>query len=126
MLPNLSTTNLQVDFEETVAPSLTWDFEGRPIDGIEAIKQTIYCILHTDRYYWPIFSYDYGSELLELIGQPMDYVQAEAERLIKEALLQDDRITDVVNFAFEPKARSLAIKFEVQTVLGDIMEGVEL
>lgn len=126
MLPNLSTSNLQNNFADVTAPSLTWDFDGNLIDGIEAVKQSIYCILSTERFYWAIFSYDYGAELTELVGQPMDFVQAEAERLIKEALLQDDRITDVTDFIFEPSSHSLAVYFTVITIFGETMQEVNL
>lgn len=70
-------------------------------DGLEAVKQAIYNILNTERYRYIIFSWNYGVELQDLIGKPMDYVMVEVERRITEALTQDDRIDSVDNFEFE-------------------------
>ena len=67
-------------------------------DGIEAVKQTIYCILNTERFEYLMYSWDYGIELKNLIGEPTSYVLIELERVIKEALVQDDRIEEVVEF----------------------------
>ena len=61
-------------------------------DGLEAVKQAIYNILNTERYRYIIFSWNYGVELQDLIGKPMDYAMVEVERRITEALTQDDSI----------------------------------
>ena len=47
------------------------------------------------------YSWNYGVELVELIGQPKEYALPEIKRCITEALLQDDRITAVDGFEFE-------------------------
>nr|WP_313785006.1 DUF2634 domain-containing protein [Paenibacillus larvae] len=39
------------------------------MDGLEAIRQAVHKILHTERYEHLIYSPDYGSELTGLIGQ---------------------------------------------------------
>ena len=44
---------------------------------------------------------DYGVEIKNLIGEHLTYVIPELERVIEEALLQDDRIEEVNNFNFE-------------------------
>lgn len=43
---------------------------------------------------------------------------SELKRLIKEALIQDDRIEDVTNFEFTNSKNSLNVKFTVQTTDG--------
>ena len=43
---------------------------------------------------------------------------SELKRLIKEALIQDDRIEDVTNFEFTSLNNSLSVKFVVQTTNG--------
>ena len=63
-------------------------------DGLEAMKQTIYCILNTERFDHLIYSWNYGIELKHLIGESTTFVIPELERVIKEALLQDTRIVD--------------------------------
>ena len=57
--------------------------------------QAVYLILNVERYAFPIYSRDYGSELSDLIGTPRDYAISEIKRRITEALTQDDRITSV-------------------------------
>ena len=62
-----------------------------------------------------------GVELADLFGQPMSFVCPEVERRITEALMQDDRITGVINFTFSQPAKGvLAASFTVQTVFGDL------
>ena len=89
------------------------------IDGLEAVKQAAYLIFRTERFYYPIFSWNYGIETRKLIGKPMALVIAESERYIKEALTQDDRITDVVDFSFEVDKKKLMVKATVFSIFGD-------
>lgn len=92
-------------------------------DNLEAIKQTIFKILNTERYKYIIYSWNYGIELADLFGKPFRYVCPEIERRVKEALLQDDRITDLTDFEFdEPKRGVIAVKFTAHTIFGDIDE----
>ena len=39
-------------------------------DKREALRQAVYLILNVERYAYPIYSRNYGSELVDLIGQP--------------------------------------------------------
>lgn len=95
--------------------------EGK-CEGIEAIKQTIYCILNTERFEYLMYSWDYGIETKNLIGEQSTYVIPELERVIKEALIQDDRIEDVVEFTFNQTSKNtITVTFKVVTILGDIM-----
>ena len=96
------------------------------VDGLESIAQAIYLILSTERYEHIIYSWDYGVELLDLCGKPTSYVMSELPRRIKEALIQDDRISDVVDFTFEKKRNSLLTKFTVVTKLGNISNELEV
>jgi len=92
-------------------------------DNLEAIKQTIFKILNTQRYAYIIYSWNYGIELEDLFGQPVRYVCPEIERRVKEALLQDDRIIEVDNFEFDfPKRGVVAVSFTVHTIVGDLEE----
>lgn len=89
-------------------------------DGIEAMKQAIYCILNTERFEHLIYSWNYGIELKHLIGENTTFVIPELERVITEALLQDTRITEVNNFEFEVNKNSIIAKFKVITTVGEI------
>lgn len=96
------------------------------VDGIDAVIQAIYLILSTERYKFIIYSWDYGVELVDLFGKPMPYVMAELPRRIKEALTQDNRIEDVVDFEFEVNKSKLHTTFTVVTNLGDISVEMEV
>lgn len=92
-------------------------------DKLEAVKQSIFKILNTERYAYLIYSWNYGIELMDLYGQPPMYVCPEIERRVKEALSQDDRITGVDNFEFDiSKKGVVAVSFTVHTIFGDLDE----
>lgn len=94
---------------------------------IESVKQAIYFILSTERYQHPIYSWDYGVELFDLIGKPMSYVQAEFRRRIEDALTQDDRIESCSDFQFEKIDKStLHVNFTVNTIYGVLYSEMEV
>ncbi len=117
---------LQPDFETVQQPVKTYRMyleEKRisgMLDGIEAMKQAIYKILNTERYDYLIYSWNYGSEMAELMGQPVPYVYSGIKRKITDALLRDDRITDVGDFSFSKGKGRVSVKFTVATTEGDI------
>lgn len=124
MLPLNDKDILQIN--ESTEPSNTFfiDFEKGRISGFidekEAVKQAIMLILNTERYKFLIYSWNYGAELEALIGTHPDIVEDEAERLISEALLQDDRITTVYDFEFSRNRDTLLVNFKVDSIYGDI------
>ena len=113
--------------QEEQLPSYTWYFDLKEkvlsgtCDGKTAVMQSIYLTLFTDRYKWLIHDWDYGHELASLFGMPLTYVIPEIERLVKEALIRDDRIDDVFNFHFEQgnDRVSLFVSFDVKTNIGN-------
>lgn len=110
---------ITADFSVITQPSKTYrmDLNKKVIVGyaygLEAVKQSVYKILQTERYDWLIYSWNYGSELKSLFGTQMTYAMSEAKRMIREALLADNRITDVNNFSFERNRESLHVTFTV-------------
>ncbi len=95
-------------------------------DGQNAMVQAIYKILMTERFMYPIYSWNYGIELQDLFGRNMAYIEAELERRIKEALLTDDRITAVDGFSFShQKKNSIYVEFTAHTTFGDVLSGKE-
>lgn len=114
----------EIKYEEQTNRTYCLDREKNIItnfcDGIEAIKQAIYCILNTERFEHSIYSWNYGIEMKHLIGENSIYVISELERVIREALLQDERILEVNNFDFEVKQNTILAKFTVFTVLGKL------
>lgn len=111
------------NIEEVVLPSYTYQVKnGRIhgyIDGLEAMRQAVEKILLTERFEWVIYSSNYGVELERLIGKPYDFVKADLERTISQALLVDTRIKSVQNFFIERQTKdSLLCVFEVHTISG--------
>ena len=95
------------------------EYIGGNCDGQEAVKQAVFKMLNTERYRYPVYSWNYGLETNDLIGQRMSYVQAELKRRITEALVQDDRILAVTNFEFDTGKRHEAVcTFVVHTAFG--------
>lgn len=124
MIPLIDT--LLTPIEEVTYPSKTYkvlldkDRISGYADKVEALIQTIYFILNTERYKYVIYSWNYGIELFDLFGKQMTYVIPEVERRITEALIQDDRITKVTNFEFEPIGHKLHVTFDVISIYGTI------
>ena len=84
------------------------------IDELEAVVQSAYMALQTDRYTYPIFSWQYGSELHTLIGKERDYALSEAKRMIEDALLPDTRIKEVRDFVLDGDV----LYFVIDTIFG--------
>lgn len=117
---------LQKNLKIVQKPSKTFklDVENKRIidmvDGLEAVKQSVYCILNTERFEWLIYSWNYGSELKDLFGKSSGLVKAKIKKRIREALVQDDRISDVDSFFFDINERKLHVTFTVHTQWGEI------
>lgn len=90
------------------------------IKELEAVKQSIYFILNTERYDYIIYSWRYGVEFKDLIGQQPGRVVSEIKRRVTEALTVDDRITDVTNFTFEKGRGFIIVRCIALTIYGDI------
>ena len=123
MIPK-SSINIVLSPEESIETSRTYKLSGDKIqgyvDGLEALKQAIYKVLNTERYEYPIYSFNYGIELENLIGKDPVYVQIELKRRIRECLLRDDRITEADNFKFEGFGDVLKCTFDVHSIYGDL------
>lgn len=125
----LPTTGDDLDliaFQFNVQPGLTHklDIDRERVrgmtDGRDAVLQAVYLILNVERYAYPIYSRNYGSELSDLIGKPKDYAMSEIKRRITEALMQDDRITSLSDWDFETGRKSVRVSFIVHTIYGDV------
>lgn len=121
---------LQTDFKIEQIPSKTFWMHGGTlsgyVDGRDAVKQAIYCILSTERYDWLIYSWNYGVELKDLFGRPMGLVRSKVKKRIREALMQDDRIQGVDAFSFTAQGRMLHAAFTVHTQYGDVQASKEV
>lgn len=118
---NLVVRSFSVTQEETA-----YDRIDGYIDDLDSVLQAVYLILSTERYKYLIYSWGYGVELVDLIGAPMPYVMTELPNRIKDALTQDNRVTDVVDFSFEQYKKKLHTTFTVVTDLGNISTELEV
>jgi Protein of unknown function (DUF2634) len=110
----------------TPEPSLTYrlDFEkgviGGLIDGDEALRQFVSKEIRTARYRYLIYDDEYGSELEDLIGSDVTeaFLNQEIPRIIREALIYDDRIADVRDFNIQREGDGVYIEFTVEKTGG--------
>ena len=90
----------------------------------EAVRQAVSKVLCTERFKFPVYSGNYGIELEELFGRDREYVCAELERRISEALLVDDRIERLSEFEFVSGGSSgkaaVYVSFIAHTVFGEV------
>lgn len=111
------------DDTDSFHPSKTWRLSGNRlqgmIDGKEAAAQAADLTLSTERFFYDIFSYDYGVELADLIGQDREYGKADLRRRIEEALGEDDRITGISDFTIDFDREAANVRFTVNTIFGD-------
>lgn len=126
VLPTSSeNVNLPTDFYFVREPSLTHKYTEDSVAGyinhLEAYKQAVYKILNTERYDYIIYSWDYGVELKDLIGQHIAYAVPEIERRVTEAIMQDDRTVTVSEFEFDTsKFGVVAVTFKCTSIYGDV------
>ena len=129
MIPK-SSINIELSPEESIETSRTYKLSGYKIqgyvDGLEALKQAIYKVLNTERYEYPIYSFNYGIDLESLVGKDRTYVQIELKRRISECLLQDERITGVDNFRFEVNGDEIKCTFDVHSIFGNFTASREV
>lgn len=125
--PNLEESNNFPLYRE-----IAWDFkknkpiiengEFKIVEGNEAIKTWVYLALLTPNKQYPIYSWDYGSEVKELIGKNYTkaLTKAEAQRLIEECLIINPYIVDVQVVDTYFKETTLTCDIKITTIYGDL------
>ena len=129
MIPQ-SNIDVELSLDESIETSRTYKMVGDRIqgytDGLDALKQAIYKVLNTERYEYPIYSFNYGIELESLLGKDPIYVQIELKRRIRECLFRDDRITEVDNFRYEVDGDTIQCIFDVYSIFGNLTASREV
>lgn len=117
--------SVQMETEDHVLREYEINFEtgqltGRMVEGIEALKSWIWLALRVKRYQYEILSWDYGSELEELMnkGYSLERIEEEAKHMIEECLSQNSYITGIQNLSCEIETDKLVIHFTVESKLG--------
>lgn len=107
-----------------VMGDVTWNLEkmNEKMSGMDSLCQSIRLALEVPRYRYPIYSWQYGSELETLIGSGFEEVSEKAPAMIRDALLRDDRIESVDGFVVAPSQQRGAadISFTVHSRLGNL------
>jgi hypothetical protein len=126
-LPDVSQINAKPDPGYTYKLDLSSKRIVGMVDGRTAVTQAIYKILYTERYAWLIYNWDYGMELEHYLGLDFDYVMADLERAITEALQVDDRVLEIQNFVMKKtRIDALYVEFLAITTEGNIAIGWEV
>lgn len=112
-------------------PSKTYRFSNDTvygyIDGVDSVKQAICCILSVERYSNPIYGDNYGVELEQYLGKDINYINATIQNVLYDALIQDDRITDVkVKSVNAIDIDYCEVKFDVFTIFGSFDESISV
>ena len=100
----------------------TGKLTGKKVSGKEAIKVWIWNCLHTERFRYAIYSWDYGAELDQYIGDALteEFINTDCEAEITEALLINPYINGISNFSISFEKTKLSISFTVDTTFGDL------
>lgn len=94
---------------------------GNMTDQIEALKQMITKAILTPRNRHRIYDDTYGCEIWELIGADVTdaYIDAEIPRMVREAIVYDDRINAVLQVTANRSGDSVFINVIVDSIYGE-------
>lgn len=124
-------TTVEITEEEVITPqpsktyrlnAETGHIEGF-IDGDDALQQFIAKAIRTPRLRYLIYDDQYGSELEDLIGADVtpEYLETEIPQIISDALVYDDRISEVTDFELSRDDDRLYVNFTVVKSDGQIL-----
>lgn len=139
MLPEIADLEFENDElleedEPTIGKSFLFDFkkgdfvmkDGKLVvlEGIEALKMWIIKVIRTEKFRFRIYENtefendeQYGVMLEDLIGSNFDreFIEAEIEREVTEALLLHEYIISVDEWQFERNSKKMTVSFAVTT-----------
>lgn len=100
----------------------TGQLTGEIVEGREAIKVWIWLVLQTPRYRYYIYTWDYGNEFEDLIGQAYteEYIEAAAQWMTEDCLLENEDIQSISEFSVSMAGDTLTVSFTANTIYGDI------
>lgn len=125
---------LRAEAEAPTEPSKTFRLDlsanriGNLTDQIEALKQAIAKAILTPRSRHIIYDDNYGCELWDLIGADVTtaYIDAEIPRMVREAIIYDDRINNVTTVEITRDGDAIFIKVDVDSVFGEVRTEVTI
>lgn len=131
LFPFFGDTEIQAQQESEDYTEIAWDYKhNRPVvidgeyqlvHGAEAIKSWCYRALQVDRYSQLIYTWDHGSELSLLIGQPYSkaLAQSECARFVEECLTVNPHIKGVANVSSSFEGGLLTLSCDLVTTFGE-------
>ena len=133
-MPTLPTASIDLSAGVSFVsqPSRTWYINKETnriqgeCDGWQSVRQAVEIILNVERFRWQIYSPYSGMQWDGLIGQDPGYVASELQRRITDALLMDDRVRGISDFAYTVEGNPLRASLTVNTVYGDTQTSVEV
>lgn len=127
---DFDTIELEDEEEQQPEPGYTYKVEDTKIQGytdeLEAVRQAVKKILMTPQFEHEIYSFDYGIDLESLIGKEPEEVTILLKRMIREALLYDDRVKSVDGFEIGFSEDECLCEFTVSTIYGEYQESLEV
>ncbi len=100
----------------------TGQLTGQVVEGKEAVKVWVWCCIKTPRFRFPIYSWQYGTEFEDYIGQALsdEYINADLLTELEEALLINPYISAIEDFFAERSGDRMHIRFTVITQFGGL------
>lgn len=100
----------------------TGQLTGKIVEGKEAVKVWIWNCLKTQRFRYPIYSWDYGTDLEQYIGNTVseEYLNTDGESEVKEALLVNPYIEGISDFSATVQREHLTLSFKAETQFGEL------
>ena len=127
-----STVDLSQGVEFREYPTRTWYVNPRTrqvsgmADGHLAMEQAVEILFSVERFWWQIYSPNFGMEWRGLIGQNPGYVALELQRRAKDAITTDRRMTGIEDFSYSVDGDNMTVSFTVTTVYGPVSQTVQV
>lgn len=99
----------------------TGQLTGEIVYGLEAVKVWIWLVLHSERFRYPIFSWQYGAELERYVGRgySQEYLNDAVKNAVKDCLKVNPHIKRIEDFSCKMENDRLKIEFTVRTDYGE-------
>lgn len=102
----------------------TGQMTGKVVEGAEAIRVWVWLCLKTQRFRYPIYSWDYGADVEQYIGKALtdEYLEVVLKNEIEDALKVNRYITGISEYTFVRQGEKVEIRFTINTTLGEAIQ----
>lgn len=100
----------------------TGQLTGEIVSGLEAVEVWVWLALHSERYRYPIFSWKYGAELEQYIGQgySAEFLEEAVKDDVEACLVINPYIRGIDDFSCKIENDRLVLNFTVKTDYGEV------